>query len=290
MLAKFPLKCYLKLSLFLPADVNKVDCGSVNTNHHALAVQVVKLDPDEVEGGSSEGRLSKAVECGVDDGEHSLAARGVGVDFGATCVCNCVVRDPVMLKCSICEVEEHGPCYRIVEESEAPDQHCCLRCSEETDGVVCTDPKLVRLAAKKPELVVNTCIFRRMLVVLRTEDVEDMHELVNRLGVDQDIGAQLFRKVLDDDIVSSANGVNFMIYEENIQKAMGKHFGGKWKKVTTEAVNNKQTQGAGSTVITRVEDQGLSHPGASEGNTCTQKLQQQWQGKVVKDTAARSGH
>lgn len=285
MLAKFPLKCYLKLSLFLPADVNKVDCGSVNTNHHALAVQVVKLDPSGIEGGSS-----NAVECGVDDGEHSLAARGVGVDFGATCVCRSVVRDPVMLKCIICEVEEHGPCYRIVEESEAPDQHCCLRCSEETDGVVCTDPKLVRLAAKKPELVVNTCIFRRMLVILRTEDVEDMHELVNRLGVDQDIGAQLFRKVLDDDIVSSANGVNFMIYEENIQKAMGKHFGGKWKKVTTEAVNNKQTQGAASTVVTRVEDQGLSHPGASEGNTCTQKLQHQRQGKFVMDTAARSGH
>ena len=285
MLAKFPLKCYLKLSLFLPADVNKVDCGSVNTNHHALAVQVVKLDPSGIEGGSS-----NAVECGVDDGEHSLAARGVGVDFGATCVCNCVVRDPVMLKCIICEVEEHGPCYRIVEESEAPDQHCCLRCSEETDGVVCTDPKLVRLAAKKPELVVNTCIFRRMLVILKTEDVEDLHQLVNRLGVDQDIGAQLFRRLCDDDIVSSANGDSFMIYEENIQKAMGKHFGGKWKKVTTEAVNNKQTQGAASTVVTRVEDQGLSHPGASEGNTCTQKLQQQWQGKVVKDTAARSGH
>ena len=145
------------ISLF-PAGGKKVDCGRVNTNHHALAVQVVKLDPDEVEGGSSDDRLSKAVGGGGDDGEHSLAERGVGVDIRATCFCMSLVRDPVMLKCSICEVEEHGACYRIVEESEKPDQHCCLRCSGETDGVVCTDPKLVKLAAKKPELLVNTCI------------------------------------------------------------------------------------------------------------------------------------
>ena len=164
-----------------------------------------------------------------------------------------------------------------------------MRCSRETDGVVCTDPKLVKTAAKKPELVVNTCIFRRMLVILKTEDVEDLHQLVNRLGVDQDIGAQLFRRLCDDDIVSSANGDSFMIYEENIKKAMGKYFGGKWKTGTTDAANNKQTQGAASTVPTRVEEQGLSHPGASEGKTRTQKLHQQ-QGEVVKDTAAKSGH
>ena len=57
-----------------------------------------------------------------------------------------------------------------------------------------------------------------------------LRELVSRLGIEQDYGEQLFRKLSEDGVISSGDGTNFMIYQDNLEKAMGKRFGGKWKE------------------------------------------------------------
>ena len=206
----------------------------MSTNYHALAVQVVKVNSAEV---GSEVQRRALDEQGVQGGqawESNLedAAGEVAEDArSATCVCGSLARDPLMLKCGHCGVEEHGACYAIVEETEAPVQHCCLRCSTgSTEGLVCTDPKLVKLSNKKPENVGNVCAFRRMLVILLKEEFENIVELVNRLGVEQEYGKLLFGKLCEDGVVSSGDDISFMTNQEDLQKAMGKRFGGKWKE------------------------------------------------------------
>ena len=47
-------------------------------------------------------------------------------DMRKTCVCGSKSIDPIMLKCTHCGVEEHGACYRVLEENETPLEHCCL--------------------------------------------------------------------------------------------------------------------------------------------------------------------
>ena len=301
-----------------------MELGGVSTNYHGLAVQVVKVNTDEA------GSYHKNVQRGATDGQGAVEGQGgqssdqnledtageVAEAASATCVCNSLARDPVMLKCAHCGVEEHGSCYRIVKESEAPAQHCCLSCTGVTEGLVCTDPKLLKVAAKKPELVVSTCTFRRMLVILLTEEFEEVHELVNRLGVEQDFGVQIFGKLCDDDIVSSADGNNFMIYRENLKQAMGKYFGGKWKENVAEVniaaeVNIGQKQGDkakdGDEVINTAgvesqgqQDKGLSRPGACGDNILHEEVHQgkgrrigcdkQGASMPIQEKAAKSGH
>jgi len=157
-------------------------------------------------------------------------------------------------------------------------------CSGATEGLVCTDPKLLKIASKKPELIISTCIFRRMLVILRTEEFEELHELLSRLGVEQHFGVQMFGRLCEDGIVSSADGTNFMVYQENLQQAMGKYFGGRWKENAAE-VDSWQTQGEKSKDGDRVtktagvenqdqQDQGSSRPGVSGDNNSSKEVQQ----------------
>ena len=304
------------LSIFCSVGANEVEFGSVRTNHHGLAVQVVKVNPveagsylDNVEGRAADEQGAIDVQ-GCPTGDHNLEDDAGQVAASATCVCNSLARDPLMLKCIHCGVEEHASCYRIVEQSEAPAQHCCLSCSGATEDMVCTDPKLLKIAAKKPEMVVSTCTFRRMLVILLTEEFEELNELVNRLGVEPDFADQMFGKLCDDGIVSSANGINFMIYQEKLQRAMGKYFGGKWKGNAAE-VNSWQKQGEKAEEENEVtntagvenqghQNQGLSHPGVSGDNTLHEQVHQgegrrvgsskQGKSMPMQEKAAKSGH
>ena len=217
-----------------------------------------------------------------------------------------------MLKCGHCGVEEHAACYAIVGETYAPAQHCCLSCSVgPTEGLVCTDPKLVKLTTKKPELVRNICTYRRMLAILVTEEFEDLYELVSRLGVQQDYGEQLFRKLCEEGIVSSGDNIKFMIYQENLQKAMGKRFGGKWKEGGAEAKSPQKngvevkegdegTNATGAENTGQQDHQGSSQPGVSGDNIHTELVQQeggkkfesskQGQSMPMLEKAAKSGH
>ena len=164
-------------------------------------------------------------------------------DMRIACFCGSKARDLIMLKCSHCGVEDHGACYRVLEENETPSEHCCLRCALDVGDLVCTDPKLVKVYQKKgPEHVVHTCSCRRMLAVLLTEEFEDFHQLLERLGLEQDIGGDLLKKLSDEGVVSSADGAQFMIYQDQLLLSMAKLFGGKWKEQAA-VKKSRQEQG-----------------------------------------------
>ena len=297
---------YEPLILSCKQGANKVGCGSVSTNYHALAVQVVKVNPAEEGSNVQRNALDKQGDVDEQGGQTPNAAE-LAKNCSATCVCGSSVRDPLMLKCSNCGLEEHGACYKIVDKAEAPAQHYCLSCSvAPTAGLVCTDPKLVILATKKPEIVGNVCTYRRMLAILVTEEFDNLYELVSRLGVEHDYSEQLFRKLCEDGIVSSGDGTNFMIYQENLQKAMGKRFGGKWKE-GQQKNGGEVKEGEEGTNTAGVENQGsqqdhvrLSRPGVSGDNIATQEVQQevcmnfgsgkQGQSMLMQEKTAMSGH
>ena len=168
-------------------------------------------------------------------------------DMRITCVCGSKARDSIMLKCTHCRVEEHGACYRVLEENEMPSEHCCLRCALVVGDLVCTDPKLVKVWQRKGlEYVVHTCSCRRMLAVLLTEEFEDFHQLLKRLGLEQDIGEDLLKKLSDDGVVSSADGAKFMIHKDQLLLTMAKLFGGKWKEQAAPIKSRREQGGDGA--------------------------------------------
>ena len=253
---------------------------------------MVKVDPAE-EGPIVQRRaLGEQVDADVQAGQTSDqtledAAGEVADDAGVTsCVCGSFARDPLMLKCGHCGMEEHAACYAIVEEIEAPAQHCCLRCGTGViEGLVCTDPKLVKLATKKPERVGDVCTYRRMLAILLIEEFGNMHELVSRLGVEQGYGEQLFRKLCEDGVISSGDGTNFMIYQENLEKAMGKRFGGKWKEGAAEVKSRPpKKEGEGKDKVTNTAENG-----GQQGHDGSRKCGPGKQGQSMQEKAAKSG-
>ena len=168
-------------------------------------------------------------------------------DMRTTCVCGSKARDPIMLKCTHCKVEEHGACYRVLEENETPLEHCCLRCALAEGDLVCTDPKLVKVCQKKgTEYVIHTCSCRRMLAVLLTEEFEDFHQLLERLGLQQDIGGDLLKKLSDEGVVSSADGARFIVHKDQLFLTMAKLFGGKWKEQAAVIKSRREQGGDGA--------------------------------------------
>ena len=257
----------------------------MSTNYHALAVQVVKVN--HAEDGPSVRRmaLDEQGDADVQDGQAShqyLEYGEVAGNAGVTCVCGSLVRDPLMLKCGHCGVEEHAACYAIVGETYAPAQHCCLRCGNgATEGFVCSDPKL---AAKKPECVSNYCTYRRTLVILLTEEFENMQNLVSRLGVEQDYGEHLFNKLCEDGVISSGDGINFMIYQENLEKAMGKRFGGKWEEGAAE-----KSRGEGNDEVTNTAGAAKDEGQDQEWGRKFVSGGERGQSMPMKEKAAKSG-
>ena len=168
-------------------------------------------------------------------------------DMRITCVCGSTARDSIVLKCTHCRVEEHGACYRVLEENETPSEHCCLRCALAEGDLVCTDPKLVKVYQKKGlEYVVHTCSCRRMLAVLLTEEFEDFHQLLERQGLEQDIGGDLLKKLSDEGVVSSADGARFIVHKDQLFLTMAKLFGGKWKEQAAVIKSRREQGGDGA--------------------------------------------
>merc|ERR1719370_1485126 len=234
--------------LQVPNGSKKLECGNVRTKHHALTVQVARVDSsresllgdreqqrcelgagDELgAGGKGSGdEQGRQKRCALTEGCQRIENLSAE-DMTITCVCGSKAGDPIMLKCTHCRLEEHGACYRVLEENETPSEHCCLQCALVVGDLVCTDPKLVKVYQKKgPDYVVHTCSCRRMLAVLWTEEFEDFHQLLERLGLEQDIDGDLLKKFSDEGVVSSADGAQLMIYQDQLILSLAKLFGGK---------------------------------------------------------------
>ena len=172
----------------------RVEVGTVTTRHQALALSAVTAT-----GGSE-----------VETRQEELGSPAA--ELPVSCVCGSSTMDPMMVRCQHCGGLEHAACYRILEREQLPEHHCCFRCSQEVEGSTCTDAKLARMIAKKPEVMASTFLFRRLLVALATEELATVAAVVRRLGAGQEeIAPQLARLAEEGVVVLAGDEESFQV-------------------------------------------------------------------------------
>merc|ERR1719239_1070910 len=137
-----------------------------------------------------------------------------------------------MLLCQHCGHEQHLPCYKLLPGDPLPSGHCCLPCSLQGEGRVCTDAKLGKIAIKKglnASVVANTMVYRRVLAALDSCDTIS-EEWLSGLGLMDDLVVSIAEKLLQEGIVQDGGHVNRSVLEEARQR----HFGRRGSKRSRE--------------------------------------------------------
>lgn len=103
-------------------------------------------------------------------------------DFGVRCPCGCNEDDGLMILCAICKYWQHGICFLIQSEDEAPDHHVCDVCAVPGDqDKHPTDAYLCNLSSIA---VQATCLWRRALLAVSEMNRVLAPNLAKRLGTE----------------------------------------------------------------------------------------------------------
>ena len=140
------------------------------------------------------------------------------------CSCGSEQRDEQMLLCQHCGHEQHLSCYKLLPGDPLPSVHCCLSCSLQGEGRVCTDTKLGKIATKKgPDagVLANTMAFRRVLAALSLCN-NVSREWLQELGLTDGLIDSIADKLLRDRIVQEGGQVDGSVLEEAVQKHFGR--------------------------------------------------------------------
>ena len=81
-----------------------------------------------------------------EEGRAEDQVPSAAVSASISCSCGSQQQDAHMLLCELCGLEQHPSCYKILPGDPLPFVHCCLPCSLQEEGRVCTDVKLVKIA------------------------------------------------------------------------------------------------------------------------------------------------
>ena len=150
------------------------------------------------------------------------------------CLCSNSHPDPVMLQCQHCGYWQHAACYRIVSEDRLPVRHCCVECSVSI-GVVCTDPKLVKMSVNPA--ITQTCLFRRVLSLLNQEAVVTLQLVMSRLGVAQDTVDNLLQKLSMEGCLVEEGG-QWVVQREQFETTVLPKYLGRKRPVRVQAKIN----------------------------------------------------
>jgi len=205
---------------------------SSNSMTDSLSIKDVPAQPTE--GPSSSVRSHRGIPTPQSlisqaTSSTSLMSETSETNSGVKCTCLSTKLDPLMLKCYNCSFEQHASCYRILRVEDIPTQHCCVPCSIEL-GIVCTDPKLVKMSSNPN--VAGTCLFRRFLFFLAQVDIVSVEVVMEKLGIAWSAAEALVCKVgelgcLEDDEV---DGQWKVIKEALETTVIPKFIGKRWKK------------------------------------------------------------
>ena len=158
------------------------------------------------------GPIAEEDEDMVVDEEEGRAEDQVpsaAVSASISCSCGSQQQDAHMLLCKHCRLEQHSSCYKILPGDPLPFEfeHCCLPCSLEEEGRVCTDVKLVKIANEKGmRLATNTMMFRRVLVSLDASNYVSQQNLLD-LGLSKDDVGSIEQKLRQDGVIKEEGSV-----------------------------------------------------------------------------------
>merc|ERR1719318_1346867 len=241
--------------LILPASNMKVKVGKVSTVHHSLSVRIharpgassqqeqflndqfMQSQPSQLsqedDGGSRqvevpERRLGHQVGPIAEEDEEMIIEEEEGraedpvpiaaVSALISCSCGSQQKDVHMLLCELCGLEQHPSCYKILPGDPLPFVHCCLPCSLQEEGRVCTDVKLVKIDNEKGmRLATNTMMFRRALVNLDASNLVSQQSLLD-LGLSRDVVESIEQKLRQYGVIMEEGSVNGSALEKTKQK------------------------------------------------------------------------
>ncbi|XP_062569399.1 HORMA domain-containing protein 1-like [Saccostrea cucullata] len=123
-------------------------------------------------------------------------------EFGVRCPCGCNEDDGLMVLCAICKYWQHGLCFCIKEEYEAPEHHVCDVCADKDDPIKQpTDPYLYKLS---PIAIQTTCLYRRALMAATESSRVVAPSLAKRLGVEVNIAHGLIDRMEKEGYVKNS--------------------------------------------------------------------------------------
>jgi hypothetical protein len=144
-----------------------------------------------------------------------------------SCTCANTSRDPLMLLCRSCDLEQHAACYRILEQDRIPALHYCGSCSQK-EGRPCTDRRLIKMVERQPlEVVAMTCLYRRLLAALIAEvERVDTAWIATRFDLEEETAFQMMRKAESGEVLGSDNGGLHLVNRgQPLQVSLKKYLG-----------------------------------------------------------------
>jgi len=208
--------------------------GGVFTNHHGMklsvATRLVKDDTEVCGGGVVNNNYINS------DIESQSQVEG-----GISCVCENSRSDPLMLTCFGCKKHQHGACYRVLSAEDIPSKHICVKCAE--DNIPSTDPKLMNMIAKNPELTSATCLYRRIMVKLcEVESASiSIHDVLGPMQLRDQDACRFTKKLISEGVLEANHQEDGMydLCQIQLQVGMKKFLGVKSKgqeKATVKSI------------------------------------------------------
>ncbi|XP_067655644.1 HORMA domain-containing protein 1-like [Haliotis asinina] len=120
----------------------------------------------------------------------SLTSEVAADEYKVRCPCGCNEDDGLMIMCAVCKYWQHGVCFIITEEEEAPEEHICDVCA--TGVRMCTDPQLSDMTSIA---VQATCLWRRALMACTDMSRLLAPHLARRLGIEITVAQGLMNRL-----------------------------------------------------------------------------------------------
>ncbi|OWF50585.1 HORMA domain-containing protein 1-like [Mizuhopecten yessoensis] len=123
-------------------------------------------------------------------------------DLGVRCPCGCYEDDGLMILCAICNAWQHGVCFLVQSENDAPTRHICDICGEPgNQEKEPTDPYLNTLSSIG---VQATCLWRRALMATSEMNRVIGPNLARRLGVEMAVAQGLMNRLEKEGFIRNA--------------------------------------------------------------------------------------
>ncbi|XP_074660592.1 uncharacterized protein LOC141913053, partial [Tubulanus polymorphus] len=122
---------------------------------------------------------------------------------GVRCPCGYNEDDGLMILCAKCNLWQHGVCFKILDETQAPSAHYCDLCAQNlSDRSLVTDPYLCPLS---PLSVQATCLWRRALFACTEGCRVVAPKLAKRLGVQVAVAQGLIMRLEKEGCLKNAS-------------------------------------------------------------------------------------
>jgi len=166
-------------------------------------------------------------------------------DLGVRCPCGNNEDDGLMVICDKCRYWQHGVCFKIVEEEDAPIKHICNLCGNPSDeDRLPTDPQLCNMN----EVAVQAmCLWRRALMACTETERVLGPSFSRRLGVEMTVGTGLINRLVKEGFLKNpAKGKKQgkVVDVDRLKEGLGKYFKKpeKQEEAEEESQNNENSQ------------------------------------------------